>query len=250
MFLASAIRQFLESLQQSDFSRNTIKSYDHHLRRFWEFAQVLDTSEIDQEVIQKYTKYLSKQSLKKSSQNHHLIALRGLLQYLESSSIPALGAKFVELPGLPVKDAKIIDSETLRQVVEAPDTTKKSGLRDRSLMEVLFCYYGRVSEIVSLNREDLDLEGQTLNGKHLSDAATISLETYLKSRKDTFSPLFIRFQGTISLENSGESMRLTDRSIERIVKKYAQMSNLVGITPESFRKSTRDLAYLEVFSQT
>lgn len=238
MFLASAIRQFLESLTlNSNFSKNTLKSYHQHLKRFWQYTGSIDTGQINKDLVEKYSRFLAKQNLKKSSQTYHLIALRSFLQYLERSSVPCLSPKLVKLPGLPAKDVKIIDSETLRQVVEAPDTTKKDGLRDRSLLEVLFCLNLKVSSLVSLNRTDLDFGSQTLMGKPLSDSATIWLESYLKSRKDTFSPLFIRFQGKVIVEDEGESMRLTDRSIERIVKKYAQRTNLKGLTPESFRKN-------------
>lgn len=229
----------MESLTlNSNFSRHTLRSYHQHLKRFWQYTGSIDTGQINKDLVEKYSRFLGKQNLKKSSQNYHLIALRSFLQYLKRFSIPCLNPKLVKLSEISEKVVRVIDSETLRQVIEAPDTTKKDGLRDRSLLEVLFCLNLKVSSLVSLNRSDLDFSSQTLNGNPLSDSATIWLESYLKSRKDTFSPLFIRFQGQVNMKYEGESMRLTDRSIERIVKKYAQRTNLTGITPESFRRNS------------
>ena len=100
---------------------------------------------------------------------------------------------------------------------------------------------------VKLNRDTINLDRKefAIIGKgnkerivFLTDSAANWLDKYLNVRKDTFKPLFIRFQGAVNLENDGESMRLTPRSIERIVEKYVKKARLpVKATPHTLRHS-------------
>ncbi|MDO8618713.1 MAG: tyrosine-type recombinase/integrase [Candidatus Daviesbacteria bacterium] len=237
MRFSKAALQFLEDLSVRPISsRHTIKNYDHHLRRFWSFTGDIDTSEITPVLIKKYAKFLSEKNLKKTTQNYHLIALRALLHYLEENHIPALSAESVTLLSSTPREIKSFEADKLRLVIEAPDTTSKEGLRDRCILEILLCTGLRVTALVQLNRDDVDLTQQKIADNPLSNSACRWLETYQLSRKDTFAPLFIRFQGVVNVRDAGESMRLTERSVERVVKKYAKELNLPNLTPESFRQ--------------
>lgn len=236
MYLSSAVVKFLEYLATRDSSRHTIKNYDHYLRRFWDYSGEVNCQDITTPLIAGYSRHLTRQNFKKSTQNYHLIALRTFLLYLQQSNIPSLNPKLVQLINLSTRQVKTVPIDALRLVVEAPDTSKKEGLRDRAVLEVLFCSGLRVAGVAGLNRKEVDLINQTVEKYSLSDQGALWLEMYLKSRKDSFAPLFIRFQGRVEVADNGEKMRLSERSIERIVKKYAQALNLEVVTPESFRQ--------------
>ena len=123
--------------------------------------------------------------------------------------------------------------------------SKKDGIRDRAILETLFSTGLRVSELASLNRDTINLDRGEFGivgkgGKErvvfITDSAAAWLERYLQIRKDTFKPLFIRFQGKVDLEDEGENMRLTPRSIERVVEKYVKALGLpVKATPHTLR---------------
>ncbi len=235
-------------------SQLTIKNYDHYLKRFLDFAGDIAPSEIDLNLIRKYRLYLSrfsdpktKKPLKRITQNYFMIALRAFLRYLARVDVQTLSAEKVELGDTDARPLKILDDTQLKQLLDGPDTQKKDGLRDRSILETLFSTGLRVSELASLNRDHINFNRREFGivgkgGKErivfLSDSAVQWLGKYLNLRKDTFKPLFIRFQGKVDPTNWGEAMRISPRSIERIVEKYVKALGLsVKATPHTLRHS-------------
>lgn len=255
MTLSALIPDFLEYLElERNASQLTLKNYHHYLVRFLDFAGDIEPENLDQSLIRKYRLYLSrwvdpntKKQLKRITQNYFMIALRAFLRYLARQDIASISPEKVELGEQDPRPLKIIDDNQLQQVLNAPNTTSKDGLRDRAILETLFSTGLRVSELVSLNREQVNLERREFGvigkgGKErvvfLSDTATEWLDRYLHTRHDIFKPLFIRYQGKVEVDDNGEKMRLTSRSIERIVEKYVKQVGLsVKATPHTLRHS-------------
>ncbi|MBI4036000.1 tyrosine-type recombinase/integrase [Candidatus Daviesbacteria bacterium] len=255
MTLAALITDFLEYLElERNASQLTIRNYDHYLKRFLEFAGDIDPRNIDLNLIRKYRLYLSRwtdpqtgKPLKRITQNYFMIALRAFLRYLARIDVSTLSPEKVELGETDPAPLKVLDESQLKSLLEAPDVTKKDGLRDKAILETLFSTGLRVSELACLNRDTINLQRKEFGivgkgGKErvvfISDSAASAIETYLYARKDTFKPLFIRFQGKVNPENGGESMRLTTRSIERVVEKYVKALGFsVKATPHSLRHS-------------
>ncbi len=263
MALATQITDFLEYLEiERNASQKTIQNYDHYLKRFLDFACStslgragdIDPKSIDLALVRKYRLHLSrwtdpnsKKPLKRVTQNYFMIALRAFLRYLAKLDIETLSPEKIELGENDAAPLKVLEAEALQKLLEAPDTTEKSGLRDRAILETLFSTGLRVSELASLNVDTVNLQRREFSvvGKgskerivFLSEAAVHWLERYLMIRKDSFKPLFIRYQGKSELEDSGERMRLTPRSIERIVEKYVKVVGLsVKATPHTLRHS-------------
>jgi site-specific recombinase XerD len=135
----------------------------------------------------------------------------------------------------------------VERLLNSPQISSIIGLRDKAILETLFSTGLRVSELVKLNRDQLDLErkefgvkgkGNKIRVVFLSDTAAQWIERYLRSRKDDFRPLFIRYSGAVAAQNSGEKMRLTARSIQNIVEKYARRAGLpIEVTPHTLRHS-------------
>lgn len=254
MTLSSLSTDFLEYLElERNSSQLTIRNYDHYLKRFLSFSRDIEPKDIDLNLVRKYRLYLSRwvdpktqKPLKRVTQNYFMIALRAFLRYLARVDVESLSPEKVELGESEPRPLKILDDTNLRFLLDAPDTSK-SGIRDRAILETLFSTGLRVSELASLNRDTINLNRREFGivgkgGKErvvfLTDSATEWLGKYLSIRKDTFKPLFIRFQGKVDPGNSGESMRLTTRSIERIIEKYVKQIGLpVKATPHTLRHS-------------
>lgn len=255
MTIAALITDFLEYLElERNASQLTIRNYDHYLKRFLEFAGDINPKDIDLNLIRKYRLHLSrwsdpetKKPLKRVTQNYFMIALRAFLKYLARIDIVTLSPEKVELGEAEPRPLKILDETQLKQLLEAPDVTKKDGMRDRAILETLFSTGLRVSELASLNRDTINLDRKEFGivgkgGKErvvfVSDSAADYLRKYLEFRNDTFKPLFIRFQGKIDSSDDGEAMRLTPRSIERTVEKYVKALGFsVKATPHTLRHS-------------
>src|SRR3990167_6802025 len=253
MNLSSLITDFLEYLEiERNTSQKTIENYDHYLKRFLNFAGDINPSAIDLSLIRKYRLHLgrwtdpkTKQPLKRITQNYFMIALRAFLRYLARQDIKTLSPEKVELGEAEARPLKVLDEAALKSLLEAPGTTDKPGMRDKAILELLFSTGLRVSEMASLNCDSINLnrrefsvigKGQKERIVFLSDSAVEWLEKYLGARKDTFKPLFVRFQGRVDPSDNGEAMRLTSRSIERIVEKYVKLVGLsVKATPHTLR---------------
>ncbi|MDO5561886.1 MAG: tyrosine-type recombinase/integrase [bacterium] len=257
--VGAAIILFLEYLEvERNVSRLTIRNYRQYLTRLSDWLakhQIDDIAALDLEVLRKYRLYLSRltndkgETLSKKTQGYHLIALRSLLKWLEKNDVAVLSPEKIELPKSESIPMKFTDIEHMEKLLAAPDLTTKTGLRDRTLMEVLFSTGLRVSELVSLNREQIDLQsgefGVVGKGRRprvvfLSDRAKFWVRQWLTSREDDWSPLFIHFSGKKEhdLYADGEKMRLTVRSVQRVVDKYAKKCNLpIKLSPHGVRHS-------------
>jgi site-specific recombinase XerD len=183
------------------------------------------------------------QTLKKKTQNYHLIALRAFLKYIMKRGVTSLSPDRIELAKVAERSLDLISSEELHRLLEAPDPKELKGLRDRALLQMLFSTGLRVSELCSLNR-DLDLnkdefsvrgKGEKIRVVFLTDSAKAALKEYLKARKDMDEALFTQFGKN---GQNRETLRLTPRSVERIIKFYAIKAGITRkVTPHVVRHS-------------
>jgi site-specific recombinase XerD len=135
----------------------------------------------------------------------------------------------------------------MNMLFEVQDLNKRSGIRDRAILDTLFSTGLRVSELVKLNRDEVNLDSGefTVIGKgrkarvvFLSPSAIGWIKKYLSVRSDSFKPLFLRYSGKrmVPGDFDGNSLRLTVRSVERLVKKYIWKSGVsVDATPHTLR---------------
>ncbi len=256
--LPELIDQFLEYLEiERNCSKLTIRDYRHYLSSFnnWFATNQKDKniSDLDLATVRKYRVYLANRAdekgmtLKRVTQNYYIIALRSFLRFLIKNDYKTLEPSKIDLPKTESRSLKFLEKEQVERLVISVDTSKEEGIRDRTIIELLFSTGLRVSELVSLNKDRINLDRREFGvigkgGKarivFVSDRAADWIGRYLKERKDNFKPLFIRYSGKIIEENSGEKMRLTVRSVERIVKKYVRIARIpVDATVHTLRHS-------------
>jgi len=259
MTLELLIAEFLEYLEiEKGCSPLTIQRYRHYLRRFhkWltENSSVATAGQINLGLIRKYRLYLARfrsgrgTQLKHVTQAYHIVALRAFLRYLVvQRDVPTLSPDKIELPKESSRSVAFLNPEQVERLLKSPQISNMIGLRDKVILETLFSTGLRVSELVGLNRDQVDLErkefgvrgkGNKLRVVFLSDTAAEWIARYLRARKDNFKPLFIRYSGATDIQTNGEKMRLTARSIQSIVSKYAKKSGLpIEATPHTLRHS-------------
>lgn len=252
------IQDFLDHLEvERGVSRLTVHNYSHYLRRFavWLKKQGLSgkISEITQELVRQYRLYLSRfvygksQNLSRKTQGYHIIALRSFLRWLIKTDRPALSPDKIDLPKAESRSLKFLVGEQVDRLLNAPSLSSIVGKRDKAILEVLFSTGLRVSELVSLDRDVVDLDRREFGviGKggrarvvFLSGRAADFVRQYLESRNDNYKPLFIRHKGRFDPSLSDEEVRLTPRSIQRMVKKYVRKIKLpVDASPHVIRHS-------------
>jgi len=275
-------REFLEHVEiEKGNSLKTVNNYDYYLSRFLEFAKITNPKDITDDNIREYRLFLNRQpgakargqsssTLKRNTQNYHLIALRSFLKYLMKRGITSLPADRIELAKIKQRSLDLISTDELNRLLDGPNQISKrlnlgntrdstSGdiktLRDKAILELFFSTGLRLSELCSLNR-DLDLskdefsirgKGEKVRVVFLSDGAKEAIREYLKNRKDLDEPMFIQYSRNNGNKKSNlgstrgsasNTNRLTPRSIERIVKTYAIVAGISKkVTPHVIRHS-------------
>lgn len=230
----------------------SVRNYDFYLKRFLDLMKVTSPQQITPPLCRQYKLALARlkdrrgEPLKKVTVNYHLIALRAFLRYLLlHEDLKVMPPDKIELLKTEESKVKVLDEENLKKLLEQPDLQKVQGLRDRAIFELLFSTGLRVAELTSLNVADLNFKsgevavlgkGKRVRVVFLSPRAVWALRAYLARRQDEFKPLFIRLKGGVSQTPKGENLRLTTRSIQKLVKIYARSAGLsLEPTPHTLR---------------
>jgi len=246
--------EYLEYLEiERNRAQKTLENYGRYLERFVQFAKSDSLSAISEDSIRQYRLHLNRmrdrdgQPLKKVTQNYHIIALRNFLKYLAKRQITSVAAERVELGKQEDRQVSFLEQDELVRLVSAPTGTELPSLRDKALLQMLFSTGMRVSEICSMNRDSVGLErgevsvrgkGGKIRPVFLSNEARDILATYVSKRPDVDDALFIRIPKNGKF-NKADDLRLTPRSIQRIVKKYSIKAGIVSkhVSPHTLRHS-------------
>ncbi len=273
MTIGEAIRKYLEHVEvEEGKSRLTLRNYDHYLTTFLAFCddeKIKEPQQITQNVIHLYRLWLNRpkkhprnhETIERSrkTQNYYLIALRSFLRFLSDEEIQSLSPEKIQLAKVDNNAVTFLDADEIDRILAQPDLSEIQGKRDRAILELLFSTGLRISELTSLNRDDVQLDtGEfSVKGKggkirivFLSEDATKYIKSYLYRRRDDNKALFIRtqpnqYEGTADdvpskseKATEEENLRLTPRSVQRMVQKYAKEAGLAKkVTPHVFRHS-------------
>lgn len=266
--LQRLVTRFLENLEVGrGKSRKTVENYHHYLQRFVEFVGDKEPGDLDLDDVHKYQLFLNRykdereRPLGAKTQNYHLIALRAFLKYLVKQDVESLAPEKIDLKKTGERIVDFLTRDEMERLFEAIDISKRTGLRDRAMLETLYSTGLRVSELVSLNRSQVDLERRefTIRGKgdkprivFLSDRCVKWIKLYMAERMtarggagDNWEPLFVSFGRNRDelgadgeLLGLGEKRRLTAYSVQAMVRQAAKMAGLgKKVTPHVIRHS-------------
>ena len=247
--IAQLHREFLEHLEiEKGRSLKTIENYDRYLKKFFARGKIQKPEEITEETVRDFRLWLNRQKtplgneIKKKTQNYYLIALRCFLKYLSKRKIPALAPENIELAKTPERELDLINSKELERLLGASEGADLKSLRDKAILNLLFATGLRVAELCSLDINHIDLnkdefsvrgKGEKVRIVFLSEPAKTALKNYLDKRTDIDEVLFIRIS---KKRLPTDNLRLTSRSIQRIIKHYAAKAGIAKkITPHILR---------------
>lgn len=241
-------------------SAKTVENYDHYLLRFFEQQEIKDVQGITLGSVRHFRRHLQeKYGVSLATQNYHLIALRQFLRYLVKRDIRVLAPDKIGLAKLGDRDIDILYPEEVDSLLLAADPASKPSAagtpaealarrRDHALLQTLFATGMRVSECIRVDRDDIRHSAElTIRGKgnkvrvvFLSPPALGAIEAYLEQRQDLDPALFIRHLSVRKEAGSdeGKGLRLTPRSVQRLMKKYAALAGITkDVTPHTLRHS-------------
>ncbi len=254
----------------------TVRNYKHYLDRFISFLKENKKAEpkvddINDKVMRGYRLFLNRiashpeakkgskyhgSTLEKKTQNYHLIALRAFLKYIRKRNIEVYNPESIELAKTSERELDLINEKELSRLFEAININKNelSRARDLAIVTMLFSTGLRVSELCSLDRDaDLGSGELSIRGKggkirvvFISGETVKAIKHYDKIRVDMDEAMWVDHspRSKSRIENR-ESIRLTTRSVERIISKYAEYAGITKkCSPHVLRHSfATDLLY-------
>lgn len=246
--------KYLEYLEiEKNKSQKTLENYGRYLDRFLGFARIKTIGQLNEELIRQYRLHLNRlrnsrgEGLKKITQNYHIIALRNFLKYLAKINVQAVSADRIELGKQEDREVTFLELDELARLINAPNGMSLDVLRDKAILSTLFSTGMRVSELCSLNRDSIDLKrgelpirgkGGKIRMVFLSDETKKLIREYIDKRSDVDGSLFIRIPKS-RIFSKDSDLRLTPRSIQRIIKKYSIKAGIIGknVSPHTLRHS-------------
>lgn len=247
------IEQFLKDLKiEKNRTDQTLENYRFYLNRFFQSTKINLPQEIDNQKIDKFCLWLENQkinqkNLSQATKNYHLIALRNFIKYLNKKNLNQYAWKKIKLnqtQKIPTDNLDLLD---LQKLLDSPFRTQEKRivqLRDKAILELLFCAGLKVSELALLKKSDLNLTRHDflIKGKfekpraaNLSNQAQFALKNYLTFRKDLSPFLFVRHD---KANTTNQPKNLTPRSIQRLIKRYAKLAGIkTKVTPQTLRRA-------------
>ncbi|OHA52309.1 MAG: hypothetical protein A3A97_02525 [Candidatus Terrybacteria bacterium RIFCSPLOWO2_01_FULL_40_23] len=235
-------------------SAKTVENYDHYLERFFSWLaedknvsrETLQLEDLNEDKVRAFRVWLNRKNLSKQTQNYHVIALRVFLKFLAHKGIEALSSERLELAKTGAREVAFLEEDDLERLLNAPKGKDIRTLRDKAVLAMLFSTGMRVSELCSLDTENINIEkgefavrgkGDKIRPVFISEKPKRILKDYLEARANIIEKaLFVRIPRGKSVTNF---TRLTPRSIQRLIKYYAARAGIVGkrVTPHVMRHS-------------
>jgi len=231
-------------------SKKTLQNYRHYLKRFLLFFGSQNyPDKISVSEIQNFRLFLNRISppISIKTQHFHLVALRSFLKYLQKNEIISLSPEKIDLPKIPQREIEFLTKEEILRFFNNFPREKILDARNFAICQTLFSTGMRVSEICSVNRDQINLKtrefsvrgkGQKIRIVFLTPESVEAIENYLQKRTDNLSPLFISHAKKSQEIFDGEKRRLNRVTIEKIVRDAAIRAGIVKkLTPHTLRHS-------------
>jgi tyrosine recombinase XerC len=242
------IRDFLDYLTyERNVSINTVGAYRNDLESFLEFLcdqyftmarDQIDLQRLDHLAIRSYLAHLARKKLSRSSIARHLSALRSFFKYLmREGTVEVNPARGVATPRREKYLPSVLQSSEIALLFELPDLSSPLGIRDRAWLELLYASGLRISELVGIDIDDIELRARLVKvrGKGSKERivpfgskAEEAIRAYLDIRSSEEDALFVNYRG----------QRITVRSVRRLFNAYVRAASLrAGISPHTLRHS-------------
>jgi site-specific recombinase XerD len=194
---------------------------------------LIKVEDISKDDIDAFRLDLSKDDLSVKTINAHIITFRSWLKYLKKEWLKVLDPTMLDLLKPPDREVTFLTNEEIARFFESIRRNDIQWLRDYAICECIYSTGLRISELTSLDRNDVNLDtlefavrgkGSKIRVVYLTEGARDAIRSYLEAREDDFSPLFIRHnfseENIKSIHLSDDSVRLSRFFITNMVKSY------------------------------
>ena len=240
------VENFLNFLQNDKkLSDNTLQSYNRDIKLYCNYLEQndMDMVKTDEEDIKTYLDNLKTNGKAVSTISRNLASLRSFYQYLHRTKIVADDPTInLESPKIERKPPKVLTADQVELLLEQPKCVDLKGYRDKAMLELVYATGIRVTELISLNVDDIDIENKTIRcaGKNkervipIGSLAINALKDYLDKSRN----VLLKNENDPALFINVNGQRLTRQGFWKIIKQYKTQANIdVDITPHTLRHS-------------
>ncbi len=240
------IKNFLEFIKSDKkLSKNTLESYQRDILQYQEYLEEkkINYKEVNNENVLGYLDYLKGLDKKASTISRHLASIRLFYQYLLKNKIVKEDpTKGIQSPKIEKKAPSVLSSQEVSLLLEQPNGEGLKSIRDKAMLEVAYATGMRVTEIISLNVSDIDIESSLVTYKNENKQRIIPLGklslSALKEYMTIARPNMIKDDNETALFVNVNGKRLTRQGFWKIIKFYKEQAHITkDITPHVLRHS-------------
>ena len=240
------IKNFLEFIKSDKkLSKNTLESYQRDILQYQEYLEEkkINYKEFNNENVLGYLDYLKGLDKKASTISRHLASIRLFYQYLLKNKIVKEDpTKGIQSPKIEKKAPSVLSSQEVSLLLEQPNGEGLKSIRDKAMLEVAYATGMRVTEIISLNVSDIDIESSLVTCKNENKQRIIPLGklslSALKEYMTIARPNMIKDDNETALFVNVNGKRLTRQGFWKIIKFYKEQAHITkDITPHVLRHS-------------
>jgi integrase/recombinase XerD len=240
------LKQFLKFLEtEKKASENTLQSYKRDLQQFEQYIEEAEIkfNKITEQDINEYIEYLKANGKKSSTISRSIASLRAFYQYeVKNKKTMKNPTENIQSPKIEKRTPCILTSEEVELLLEQPNNVDLKGIRDKAMLEFAYATGMRVTEIISLNIEDVNIENSTVACKNGNKTRIIPLgQLCVKALKDyteNVRNVLVKTDKETALFVNLNGRRLTRQGFWKIIKYYQEQANIEkDITPHTLRHS-------------
>ncbi len=240
------IKNFLNFIENDKkASQNTLQSYKRDIMQYSDYVEAnkINYLKVDEDDIREYLKYMNENGKKSSTISRSLASIRSFYQYLlrarKTKRNPTEG---IQSPKIEKRVPSVLTSQEVELLLEQPKNVDLKGIRDKAMLEFAYATGMKVTEIISLDLEDVNLEEGYVTCKHKDKARNIPLGTLslnaLKEYVENSRNILIKDENVTALFVNTNGQRLTRQGFWKIVKYYKDQAHITkDITPHILRHS-------------
>ena len=243
------IKSFLDYItNERNYSYHTIRSYKNDLKNFSEFLNKYDCKlnivNIDRSAIQFYIQSISKKKITGKTLQRKVSTIKSLYKFLSDREIIDYNiSELIELPKADKKLPNLLSQKEIDKLMQLPDLNTVVGLRDKSILEILYSTGLRISELISIKLDDINIDNKVIKvfGKGSKERYVLLGKEALNSLSDYLNNINTKSENSIFLYpavNGNVDKHISQRTMFNIIKKYLIMiSNNEKLSPHSLRHS-------------
>ena len=239
------IDEFIDSLKSRQASQNTIASYERDIMQFSNYFESKNKKIFDltKDDMQEYVNHLLAEGKSNSTISRSTASIKSLYRYLLSKNLVEENiAENIESPKVDRKEPMVLTASEIERLLEQPDLSELKGQRDKAMLEVLYATGIRVTELVSLKVDDVNLTNGYIRVKKKNSERHIPLGNLalkcLKEYINKVRPLLIRTEEEKTLFINTNGQKMTRQGYWKILKQYKEQAKIdKDITPHTIRHS-------------